>query len=155
MKLTHADGTSEYVTLERADNPVEAGTPLNKKTLLTDETAEMLGMDDSGTVNDALERIILSSISETASRTELDDVQICGGIAATNGWTTVTFPFAFPKAPAITVTVEVPASYTGVYVAQIANATEKSFQVIVRTASGNIQQLPVRYIAFYDGGATA
>ena len=30
MKLTRADGTSEYVTLERADAPTQEGTPINK-----------------------------------------------------------------------------------------------------------------------------
>lgn len=30
VKLTRSDGTSEYVTLERADAPTEPGTPLNK-----------------------------------------------------------------------------------------------------------------------------
>ena len=31
MKLTRADGTSEYVTLERADAPTQEGTPINKE----------------------------------------------------------------------------------------------------------------------------
>lgn len=30
IKITHDDGTSEYVTIERADEPVEIGTPINK-----------------------------------------------------------------------------------------------------------------------------
>lgn len=30
MKLTKQDGSSEYVTLERADSPTQAGTPINK-----------------------------------------------------------------------------------------------------------------------------
>ena len=29
-KITHADGTSEYVIVEMADNPTVAGTPLNR-----------------------------------------------------------------------------------------------------------------------------
>lgn len=29
-KITHADGTAEYVTVEMADNPTVAGTPLNR-----------------------------------------------------------------------------------------------------------------------------
>ena len=28
--MTHDDGTIEYVTIERADEPVEAGTAINK-----------------------------------------------------------------------------------------------------------------------------
>ena len=30
VKLIRADGSSEYVTLERADAPTQEGTPLNK-----------------------------------------------------------------------------------------------------------------------------
>ena len=40
--------------LTRADEPVEAGTPLNKASLLTDETAKKLGLTPDATVNDAL-----------------------------------------------------------------------------------------------------
>ena len=29
-KITHADGTTEYVTVEMADNPTVEGTPLNR-----------------------------------------------------------------------------------------------------------------------------
>lgn len=42
-KVTHADGTVEYVTLERADEPVQVGTPYNKASLLTDATAAKYG----------------------------------------------------------------------------------------------------------------
>ena len=61
VKITHADGTSEYVTLERADEPVSGneGTPLNKATLLSDDTAAMLGFtsNEDPTVNDALQQL--------------------------------------------------------------------------------------------------
>ena len=30
MKITHTDGTVEYVTMERADEPIQEGTPINK-----------------------------------------------------------------------------------------------------------------------------
>lgn len=38
-KMTKADGSTEYVTIERADEPTQAGTPLNKATLF-DSNAE-------------------------------------------------------------------------------------------------------------------
>lgn len=38
-KITKADGSTEYVTIERADEPTQAGTPLNKATLF-DSNAE-------------------------------------------------------------------------------------------------------------------
>lgn len=34
-KLTRADGTIEYITLERADEPTVTGTPLNARNLNT------------------------------------------------------------------------------------------------------------------------
>lgn len=65
VKITHADGTSEYVTLERADEPVSGneGTPLNKATLLSDDTAAMLGFTSSEdpTVNNALYQLLKAS----------------------------------------------------------------------------------------------
>lgn len=60
VKITHADGTSEYVTLERADEPVSGneGTPLNKATLLSDDTAAELKLTgDDPTVDDALKKL--------------------------------------------------------------------------------------------------
>lgn len=59
VKITQSDGTSEYVTIERADEPVSGneGTPLNKATLLSDDTATMIGFtsSDNPTVDDALQ----------------------------------------------------------------------------------------------------
>lgn len=65
MKLTHSDGTVEYVTIERADEPVEEGTPLNKASLLSDDTAVMLGFqtDDDPTVDEALAKVFASKQS--------------------------------------------------------------------------------------------
>ena len=73
VKITHADGTSEYVTLERADEQVNGneGTPLNKATLLSDDTAAMLGFmsNEDPTVNDALQR--LPNVSKTFLQSDL------------------------------------------------------------------------------------
>ena len=33
-KITHADGTSEYVTVEMADEPSVEGTPLNREAFM-------------------------------------------------------------------------------------------------------------------------
>ncbi len=54
VKLTRADGTSEYVTIERADEPTNPGTPLNKATLLSDQVGLKYGLDSTGTVSQAL-----------------------------------------------------------------------------------------------------
>lgn len=73
VKITHDDGTSEYVTLERADEPVSGneGTPLNKATLLSDDTAAMLGFtsNEDPTVNEALQQ--LSKESKTFLHSDL------------------------------------------------------------------------------------
>lgn len=45
VKLTHADGTSEYATLERADEPTQTGTPINKATLFSSANEERFGCE--------------------------------------------------------------------------------------------------------------
>lgn len=47
VKITHADGTSEYVTWERADDPTQEGTPINKATLFTDAMGTRYGLPDA------------------------------------------------------------------------------------------------------------
>lgn len=54
VKLTRSDGSTEYVHMERADEPQDEGTPLNKETLLTDQTeAALFGNSSDRTVDDA------------------------------------------------------------------------------------------------------
>lgn len=55
VKLTFDDESVQYAKIEMADEPTQEGTPLNKTTLLSDSTAEILGFgaDDDPTVNDA------------------------------------------------------------------------------------------------------
>ena len=55
-KITYADGSVEYVTIEYADQPSEEGTSLSKATFLTDTTATALGLnpEDDPLVDDAL-----------------------------------------------------------------------------------------------------
>ena len=45
VKLTPVAGQANVYDMVRADEPVEAGTPLNKATLLADQTATKLGLD--------------------------------------------------------------------------------------------------------------
>lgn len=49
-----AESPTRYEFLRLEDNPTEVGTPLDKANLLTDATAEHLGLDANATVNDAL-----------------------------------------------------------------------------------------------------
>ena len=52
IKLTFEDGSAKYAIMERADNPVVEGHPLNPYTLLKDETCTMLGGDPETMVPD-------------------------------------------------------------------------------------------------------
>lgn len=63
VKMTKEDGSVEYVTMERADEPTQVGTPLNKNTFLTDSTAEALGLGAVAdpTVDQAFLAILLQS----------------------------------------------------------------------------------------------
>lgn len=51
-------GAPYYATIERADEPVEAGTPLNKATLLSDDVANLISLSgDQATVSEALKAV--------------------------------------------------------------------------------------------------
>lgn len=51
--ITPEDGSPAfYATMTRADEPTQAGNPLNKATLLSDSVAAMYGLDDSTVPND-------------------------------------------------------------------------------------------------------
>ena len=56
-KITYEDGTIQYATVEYADEPIAEGTPINKATLLQDDTAAALALGDNPTVDDALKKI--------------------------------------------------------------------------------------------------
>ena len=45
VKITKTDGTSEYVTWERADLPTQEGTPINKATLFSSANSERYDCD--------------------------------------------------------------------------------------------------------------
>lgn len=47
FKMIPVDGQDGFVDLERADGATQNGTPLNKSTLLSDETARMFGMAEN------------------------------------------------------------------------------------------------------------
>lgn len=87
MKLTHADGTVEYVTMERADEAVEEGTPLNKASLLSDDTAHTLELDnnDDPTVDDAFVNVRRPGDIRLSMRPSItDEWFLCnGGIIST------------------------------------------------------------------------
>lgn len=69
--LTPEDGSTPfYATMERADEPTQEGTPLNKSTLLSDETEVAIWEVAQGrTVNDALKMLADVSYGRVASLT--------------------------------------------------------------------------------------
>lgn len=83
VKLTPVPGQADVYDMVRADEPEEAGTPINKQTLLTDETAAKLGLDpaENPTPNDALAALAykVGDIKETL-RTDLgENWVLCNG----------------------------------------------------------------------------
>lgn len=91
--ITPEDGSPAfYATVTRADEPTEPGTPYNKATQLTDETAEMLGLDpaDDPTVDDAfraiaggLKRTVLHIFSPPGSTITIIGEYLSKGIIST------------------------------------------------------------------------
>ena len=67
--ITPEDGSAAfYAVLTRADNPTEAGDPLNKATLLKDATAALYGLDATAVPDEVLvaARSLISTAQDTA-----------------------------------------------------------------------------------------
>lgn len=168
IKLTHDDGTVEYVIWERADEPIEVGTPLNKSTLLRDETAALVSLDDNATVDNLLLHTLMLTQDDYPAN-ELEDIQIeSRSLSIATGWVTVNFGRTFDGTP--TVYADVPGDST--CWVQINNVTQTSFQCrvvaltvttgtssyvsgsYVKTAdiAAVTTEKTISYIAIYDGG---
>lgn len=57
VKMTPVPGQPGVYDMERADEPTEPGTPLNKASLLSSETAAVYGLGEDATPDDALREI--------------------------------------------------------------------------------------------------
>lgn len=58
VKLVPVPNKPNTYDMERADEPIQSGTPINKTTLLSDDTAELLGLEeDDATPNNALKKL--------------------------------------------------------------------------------------------------
>ena len=67
-KITHADGTEEYVIVEMADNPTVAGTPLNRAAFMAlqgfETTTTVFNADGSITaINAAGDKVITTFLA--------------------------------------------------------------------------------------------
>ena len=73
FKLTHEDGSVEYVTLERADNPTAIGTPLNKNTLFSSTNSERYVAELPSEAFDLLAREIVVSVPASGWSSETNE----------------------------------------------------------------------------------
>ena len=62
IKLIPVDESNGIYDIVRADEPIQEGTPINKNTLLKDETAQKLGLDDEATPNDVFDNLISENL---------------------------------------------------------------------------------------------
>lgn len=85
VTLTPVSGQNNTYDMVRADEPLEEGTPLNKGTLLSDETAAALKLtQNNSTVDNALARlsggvVSVGDIKTTASADLDDNWLLCNG----------------------------------------------------------------------------
>lgn len=149
------DGTILTGHLERDDDPVIDGTPLNMYTLLKDETAKMLGMNPETAVpDDALQMLaaLASSGSGSGDTGEMEDFALeVGEITnAAAGW--CSFRFRRPFDGLTPRVFAVPVNFMG-YV-QVNNAANASFQYCVRTAADatTADKIKIYYLAVAYGG---
>ena len=85
VKLTPVTGEENTYDMERADGPVQEGTPLNKATLLTDDTETAIWGDaQNRTVDEALKAVNYQiGDTLTTARTDLgDNWLLCNALAA-------------------------------------------------------------------------
>lgn len=84
VRLTPVAGQEGLYDIERADAPVEPGTPLNKASLLSDTAAQRLNLPASATVSDALGKLaggVLLSKRKTllCSKEQTYDIEVESG----------------------------------------------------------------------------
>lgn len=133
VKLTFEDGGVKYAVLERADDPVVEGHPLNPYTLLKDETCKMLGGDPETMVpDDAFQMLaaLAASGGGSGDAGELEDTTLEVGFFnnAGAGWNTYNFREEFDAAPQVVLQAE---NFEGV--ALIKDITAKGFLYCLRT----------------------
>ena len=136
IKLTFEDGSVKYATMERADNPVVEGHPLNPYTLLKDETCTMLGGDPETMVPDDAFQMLASLAASGGGGSgdvgDLEDTALEVGtiVNAGAGWNTYHFREAFDAPPQV---VLQPEDFDGVVL--IKDITAEGFLYCLRLLS--------------------
>lgn len=109
VKMIPVAGQTNTYDMTRADQPQQAGTPLNKAALLTDATAALYGLGTSATVNDVLASIptklksMAYGVCSTAAATTAKTVSAAGFALSAGAQVTVTFTYAVPNGATLNV----------------------------------------------------
>lgn len=75
VKMTPVAGQANTYDMVRADDPTQAGTPINKATLLKDATAALFGKTNAAVPDDILSLLSKSVLAQTVGgNTDLTDV---------------------------------------------------------------------------------
>lgn len=135
IKLTFEDGSTKYAVMERADNPVVEGDPLNPYTLLKDETCTMLGGNPETMVpDDAFQMLAALAASGGGSGDvgELEDTAFEVGTFTNSGagWNTFKFRQPFEGVPNVVCQAE---DFDGIV--QVKSVTADGFLYCLRTLS--------------------
>lgn len=85
VKLIPVANQPNVYDMTRADEPLEEGTPLKKATLLSDETAALLGLTENGNVNDAFNAISRDKVSKTDIIDNLTTTETAKPLSANQG----------------------------------------------------------------------
>lgn len=85
VKLIPVANQPNVYDMTRADEPLEEGTPLKKATLLSDETATLLGLTGDSNVNDAFGAISRDKVSKTDIIDNLTTTETAKPLSANQG----------------------------------------------------------------------
>ena len=69
VKMTPVAGQANTYDMVRADDPTQAGTPINKATLLKDATAALFGKTNAAVPDDILNLLSKSVLAQTVGGT--------------------------------------------------------------------------------------
>lgn len=137
IKLTFEDGSTKYAVMERADNPVVEGDPLNPYTLLKDETCTMLGGNPETMVPDDAFQMLAALAASGGGNGDVGDLEdtvfeVGSFVNSGAGWNTFKFREAFDAAPQVVCQAE---DFDGIV--QVKSVTADGFLYCLRTqASG-------------------
>lgn len=94
VRLTPVSGQTNVYDLERADEPLQEGTPLNKNSILKDATAALFGMTENALPDEVLAKIalILNGGAEYYSWTKQEiEITIAGSTQSVSLSATITY----------------------------------------------------------------